>query len=96
MFPPAKSALDAARNGYKFLEQLQAPDGHWPCEYDGPMFLTPGLVIGSYVSGTEFKREERLELIRYLFRKAHKIDGGWGLCVSSFLNVLPRFNVLQT
>lgn len=52
------------------------------------MFLTPGLVIGSYVSGTEFKREERLELIRYLFRKAHKIDGGWGLCVSSFLNVV--------
>lgn len=43
------------------------------------MFLTPGLVIGSYVTGMELKRPERLELIRHLFRKAHKQDGGWGL-----------------
>ena len=77
--PPAKTALDAARNGYEFLKYIQAPDGHWPCEYDGPMFLTPGYVIGSYVTGVEIKREERLELVRYLFRKAHKVDGGWGL-----------------
>ncbi|KAI5114946.1 hypothetical protein M0805_009410, partial [Coniferiporia weirii] len=77
--PPAKTALEAARNGYSFLRHIQAPDGHWPCEYDGPMFLTPGLVIGSYVTGMEIKREERLELTRYLFRKANKEDGGWGL-----------------
>ncbi len=50
-----------------------------PGEYDGPMFLTPGLVIGSYVSGMSFTREERLEMIRYLVRKAHPVDGGWGL-----------------
>lgn len=79
--PPAKTALEAARNGFSFLRHMQAPDGHWPCEYDGPMFLTPGLVIGSYVTGMEIKREEKLELIRYLFRKAHKEDGGWGLYV---------------
>ncbi|KAL5492357.1 ERG7 [Sanghuangporus weigelae] len=79
VLPRPKTALDAARNGFSFLKHLQAPDGHWPCEYDGPMFLTPGLVIGSYVTGMELKRAERLELIRYLFRKAHKEDGGWGL-----------------
>lgn len=73
--------MEAARNGYSFLKHIQAPDGHWPCEYDGPMFLTPGLVIGSYVTKMEIKKEERLELIRYLFRKAHKEDGGWGLYV---------------
>jgi len=45
------------------------------------MFLLPGLVIGSYVSGMTFKEEERLEMIRYLFNRAHPEDGGWGMCV---------------
>ncbi len=76
---PAKTGLEAAQNGFRFYKNLQALDGHWPGEYDGPMFLTPGLVIGSYVSGMSFTREERLEMIRYLVRKAHPIDGGWGL-----------------
>jgi lanosterol synthase len=43
------------------------------------MFLLPGLVIGSYVSGMHFRHEERLELIRYLMNRAHPEDGGWGL-----------------
>lgn len=46
------------------------------------MFLIPGLVIGSYVSGMGFTSEERLELIRYLFNRAHPDDGGWGMYVS--------------
>jgi len=45
------------------------------------MFLIPGLVIGSYVSGMSFKEEERLELIRYLMNRAHPEDGGWGMYV---------------
>lgn len=44
------------------------------------MFLLPGLVIGSYVTGMPFKHEERLEMIRYLLNMA-KEDGGWGMYV---------------
>lgn len=77
--PPAKDAYEAARNGYKFYKNLQAHDGHWPGEYGGPMFLLPGLVIGSYVSGMGFKEEERQEMIRYLMNRAHPEDGGWGM-----------------
>jgi lanosterol synthase len=47
------------------------------------MFLFPGLVIGSYVSGMPFLKEERLEMIRYLFNHTHPEDGGWGLYVFS-------------
>ncbi|TDL23680.1 terpene synthase [Rickenella mellea] len=79
--PPAKNALEAARNGYTFYKHLQAPTGHWPGDYDGPMFLLPGLVIGSYVSGMDFAHEERLEMIRYLLNRAHHDDGGWGIHV---------------
>ena len=70
--------LQAAKNGYEFYRHLQSHDGHWPGEYGGPMFLLPGLVIGSYISGMIFKEEERLEMIRY---RAHPEDGGWGMCV---------------
>jgi lanosterol synthase len=79
--PKPKDALEAARNGYRFYKHLQAHDGHWPGEYGGPMFLIPGLVIGSYVTGMTFKEEERLEMIRYLFNRAHPEDGGWGMSV---------------
>lgn len=85
--PPAKDPLDAARNGYKFYKHLQAHDGHWPGEYGGPMFLLPGLVIGSYVSGMPFKMEERLEMIRYLMNRAHPEDGGWGIHVEGHSTV---------
>ena len=77
--PPAKDALDAARNGYKHGRPLQCDDGHWAADDGGPMFLLPGLVIGSYVTGMPFKPEERLEMIRYLMNRAHPDDGGWGV-----------------
>lgn len=77
--PKPKDALDAARNGYTFYKHLQSHDGHWPGEYGGPMFLLPGLVIGSYVSGMSFKEEERLEMIRYLLNHVNSEDGGWGM-----------------
>ncbi len=79
--PPADDALGAARNGYTFYKHLQAEDGHWPGEYGGPMFLLPGLVIGSYVTGMPFKDEEKREMIRYLLNRADPVDGGWGMCV---------------
>nr|ALM02366.1 lanosterol synthase [Wolfiporia cocos]ALM02367.1 lanosterol synthase [Wolfiporia cocos]AVK93175.1 lanosterol synthase [Wolfiporia cocos] len=85
--PPPKNALDAARNGYKFYKHLQDADGHWPGEYGGPMFLMPGLVIGSYVTGMGFTHEEKLEMIRYLLNRAHPDDGGWGLHIEGHSTV---------
>ncbi|KAH9840136.1 terpene synthase [Rhodofomes roseus] len=107
--PPPEDALDAARNGFKFYKHLQDADGHWAGEYGGPMFLLPGLVIGSYVSGMTFTQEERLEIIRYLINLAHPKDGGWGLhiegqstafgtalnyCVMRILGVSPEHPTL--
>ncbi|KAN0113930.1 Terpenoid cyclases/protein prenyltransferase alpha-alpha toroid [Russula decolorans] len=77
--PTPTSPLDAARNGYSYHRRLQRNDGHWAAEFGGPMFLLPGLVIGSYVAHMSFRDEERLEMIRYLFNRAHPDDGGWGL-----------------
>ncbi|KAF5383417.1 hypothetical protein D9757_006167 [Collybiopsis confluens] len=84
---PAKDAFEASKNGYAFYKHLQAHDGHWPGEYGGPMFLLPGLVIGSYVSGMGFKDEERREMIRYLINRAHPDDGGWGIHVEGHSTV---------
>ncbi|KAJ7576848.1 terpenoid cyclases/protein prenyltransferase alpha-alpha toroid [Mycena floridula] len=69
--PRAKTPLEAAKNGYTFYKNLQSWDGHWAGEYGGPLFLMPGLVIGSYVSGMDFKPEEKLEMMRYLMNRAH-------------------------
>ncbi|KAF9245283.1 terpenoid cyclases/protein prenyltransferase alpha-alpha toroid [Melanogaster broomeanus] len=77
--PKANTPLEAAQNGYTCYKHLQSHDGHWAGEYGGPMFLLPGLVIGSYVAGLGFKEEERLEMIRYLINRAHPEDGGWGI-----------------
>ncbi|KAG7085558.1 hypothetical protein E1B28_003115 [Marasmius oreades] len=85
--PPAKNAWEAAQNGFKFYKYLQAHDGHWPGEYGGPMFLIPGLVIGSYVSGMSFKDEQRREMIRYVMNRAHPEDGGWGIHVEGHSTV---------
>ncbi|KAJ7623474.1 terpenoid cyclases/protein prenyltransferase alpha-alpha toroid [Roridomyces roridus] len=84
---PAKDPLAAARNGYTFYKTLQSHDGHWSGEYGGPMFLLPGLVIGSYVSGMDFKLEERQEMIRYLMNRANPEDGGWGIHVEGHSTV---------
>jgi lanosterol synthase len=43
------------------------------------MFLLPGLVIGSYAARMPFTDEERREMIRLLFNRANKDDGGWGM-----------------
>lgn len=49
------------------------------------MFLLPGLVIGSYVTGMPFKPEEKKEMIRYLLNTTHPEDGGWGMSVLTSL-----------
>ncbi|KAJ6594110.1 terpenoid cyclases/protein prenyltransferase alpha-alpha toroid [Mycena capillaripes] len=86
--PAPCNDLDAARNGYTFLRNLQAPDGHFAGEYGGPMFLLPGVVIGSYITGAPFTTEQRLEMIRYLLNTAHPKDGGWGIHAGGVTTVL--------
>ncbi|KAJ2919534.1 hypothetical protein MD484_g877, partial [Candolleomyces efflorescens] len=76
--PKANTPYEAALNGYKFYQNLQSEDGHWAGEYGGPMFLLPGVVIGSYIANMGFTLEERLEMIRYLINHTNE-DGGWGL-----------------
>ncbi|CAG8444507.1 1405_t:CDS:2 [Acaulospora colombiana] len=73
------SALESARNGFEFFKKLQTEDGHWAGEYGGPMFLLPGLIIAMYITKIPIPESWRLEIIRYLFNKAHPVDGGWGL-----------------
>jgi lanosterol synthase len=44
------------------------------------MFLLPGLVMTTYVTGAELRPEQKLEMIRYLRNRVND-DGGWGLYV---------------
>ncbi|OMP09459.1 Prenyltransferase/squalene oxidase [Corchorus olitorius] len=65
----------------RFYSTLQAPDGFWPADYGGPLFLLPGLVIGLFVTGDldiVLPLEHQREIRRYLYNHQNK-DGGWGL-----------------
>ncbi|KAK3325993.1 terpenoid cyclases/protein prenyltransferase alpha-alpha toroid [Apodospora peruviana] len=86
--PPAKKPLDAVRNGLTFFEKLQLPSGHWGCEYGGPMFLLPGVVIAWYVTKTPIPWYKATEIKNYLFARAHPEDGGWGLHIEGETSVL--------
>ncbi|KAI9679158.1 MAG: Lanosterol synthase (Oxidosqualene--lanosterol cyclase) [Bathelium mastoideum] len=73
-----KTALDSVRNGLSFFSNLQLPAGHWGCEYGGPMFLLPGLVITWYVTGTPIPASHSAAIKDYLYARQNE-DGGWGL-----------------
>ncbi|KAI0906077.1 oxidosqualene:lanosterol cyclase [Ustulina deusta] len=77
--PKPKSPLDAVNNGLAFFEKLQLPSGEWGCEYGGPMFLLPGVVITWYATKTPIPWYVATEIKNYLFARAHPEDGGWGL-----------------
>ena len=81
-FPAPNSPLESARNGIDFYQKLQSNDGHWPNDYGGPMFLLPGLVITSYITGYNLKEEQKIEIIQYL-KNTQREDGGWGLHIES-------------
>ncbi|EGE83049.1 Lanosterol synthase erg7A [Blastomyces dermatitidis] len=85
--PPAKTPLDAASNGLSFFSKLQLEPGNWACEYGGPMFLLPGLIITWYVTGTPILPEYAVEIRRYLFARQHPEDGGWGLHIEGHSSV---------
>ncbi|KAK5113437.1 hypothetical protein LTR85_010865 [Meristemomyces frigidus] len=86
--PSAKSPLQAAENGLKFFSQLQLEPGNWACQYGGPMFLLPGLVVTLYVTNLPLAQAEQTEIIRYLFNlqnlgSKNGGDGGWGLHIEA-------------
>ncbi|OMJ22073.1 Protostadienol synthase A [Smittium culicis] len=75
----AITAKQASINGFRFFRQLQTEDGHWAGAYDGPMFITPGIVFTNFITGQAPDPYQSKELIRYLFNKANVNDEGWGL-----------------
>ncbi|KAJ0424939.1 terpenoid cyclases/protein prenyltransferase alpha-alpha toroid [Aspergillus carlsbadensis] len=79
--PPARTPLDAVKNGFTFFENLQLRPGNWGCEYGGPMFLLPGVVIAWVVTNTPIPPAYAAEMRNYLFARAHPTQGGWGLHV---------------
>ncbi|KAL1890916.1 Lanosterol synthase (Oxidosqualene--lanosterol cyclase) [Ceratocystis pirilliformis] len=77
--PKPDSAISSVRNGLDFFERLQLPPGNWGCEYGGPMFLLPGIVMCWYATKTKIPDEYATEMRNYLFAHLHPEDGGWGL-----------------
>lgn len=75
----ASTPFEAAERGADFLKLLQLPNGIFPCQYKGPMFMTIGYVAAHYYCGIEIPEPYRIEMIRYIVNTAHPVDGGWGL-----------------
>jgi len=95
---PAKTPLAAVKNGLEFFEKLQLPPGNWACEYGGPMFLLPGLVITWIVTNTPIPDHVATEIKNYLFARAHPEDGGWGLHIegeSTVFGTAMNYTVLR-
>ncbi|KAL1625690.1 Lanosterol synthase erg7A [Diplodia seriata] len=96
--PPAKTPVQAVNNGLSFFSQLQLPSGQWACEYGGPMFLLPGLVITWYVTNTPIPDAYKTEIKNYLFSRQHPEDDGWGLHIegqSSVFGTACNYTVLR-
>lgn len=68
--------------GWNFYKSLQDNDGHWPGDYGGPLFLLPGLIIASYISGEPFPAAHRAMMKRYILNQQNE-DGGWGLHIEA-------------
>lgn len=73
--------VEGITRAVSFYETLQMPDGHWPGDYGGPMFLMPGLLITLHVTGSMnsvLTPQHRQEMVRYLTNHQNR-DGGYGL-----------------
>ncbi|KAK5071511.1 Lanosterol synthase erg7A [Lithohypha guttulata] len=77
---PATRPSESIDNCLTFYSKLQMPSGHWACEYGGPLFLLPGLVITRYVCDVPTRPADAQAIKNYLFARQNK-DGGWGLHV---------------
>ncbi|KAL8735763.1 MAG: hypothetical protein Q9166_000626 [cf. Caloplaca sp. 2 TL-2023] len=96
--PKAETPLNSARNAIEYFEKLQLPPGNWGCEYGGPLFLLPGLIITWYVTETPIPDHISIEIRRYLFARQHPVDGGWGLHIegeSSVFGTAMNYVVLR-
>ncbi|GME60715.1 putative oxidosqualene:lanosterol cyclase [Neofusicoccum parvum] len=96
--PPATTPVQSVHNGLSFFSELQLPSGQWACEYGGPMFLLPGLVITWYVTKTHVPQAYKTEIKNYLFSRQHPEDGGWGLHIegdSSVFGTALNYTVLR-
>ncbi|KAJ1780422.1 hypothetical protein LPJ77_000335 [Coemansia sp. RSA 2523] len=76
--PHATRPQQAADNGWEFFKRLQTEDGHWAGAYDGPLFVTCGIVVMQYITGVPVPETSKREMTRYLLNMAND-DGGWGL-----------------
>ncbi|KAI7671423.1 oxidosqualene-lanosterol cyclase, partial [Hortaea werneckii] len=100
---PAKTPQQAAENGLKFFSHLQLEPGNWGCEYGGPLFLLPGLVITLYSTGLPLTQAEQTEVVRYIFSvqnigSKNGGDGGWGLHIegdSSVFGTAMNYTTLR-
>jgi squalene/oxidosqualene cyclase-like protein len=74
-----ESRVNAAlRRGLENLERNQGPEGSWPCDYSGPMFLLPMYVALAHASGRLQSDPRRESMREYLLWAIHA-DGGVGL-----------------
>lgn len=78
----ATRPLDAVENGWEFFKRLQTADGHWGCNDDGPLFVTSGIVLSTYMMGIPLDEHMKREMCRYLLNVVND-DGGWGLFIQS-------------
>ncbi|RVX66222.1 hypothetical protein B0A52_10149 [Exophiala mesophila] len=95
--PLATTPSQSIDNCLSFYSKLQLPTGNWACEYGGPLFLLPGLVICWYVTGTPIPVENQIEMRNYLYSVQNK-DGGWGLHTeghSSVFGTTMNYTILR-
>ncbi|TAQ87209.1 hypothetical protein B7494_g4465 [Chlorociboria aeruginascens] len=90
--------LGLPTNGLEFFQHLQLPPGNWGCEYGGPMFLLPGLIITMVATETPIPDYMATEIKNYLFARANPEDGGWGLHIegeSTVFGTAMNYTVLR-
>ncbi|KAI9744266.1 MAG: Lanosterol synthase (Oxidosqualene--lanosterol cyclase) [Claussenomyces sp. TS43310] len=93
-----KKPLDSVQNGLEFFQHLQLEAGNWGCEYGGPMFLLPGLVITWTVTESPIPEPYAIEIKNYLFARQNLEDGGWGLHIegeSTVFGTAMNYTVLR-
>ena len=77
-----QNVVDTLIKGINYFSCLQSEEGHWPGDYGGPMFLLPGLLIASYITGQAFPKPHQELMKIYLFNHQNG-DGGWGMHIES-------------
>jgi lanosterol synthase len=70
--------VDGLINGINYFSSLQNEEGFWSGDYGGPLFLLPGLLIASYITGEAFPKPHQELMKIYLFNHQNQ-DGGWGM-----------------